>query len=497
MSIIIEEPKAVKEQNEQQTGQAESEQQTQNSAVQNKSKKAANDHVIYEFLPAAIEVESTPSSKAGRLIIWLIVLLFVIAVIWALVGKIDIVAVAQGKVIPSERVKQIQPLESARIKVIHVKEGQSVTAGESLITLDSALVQTDLNRLTSELVDSQQNLARLLVLNRWLDNLKGDLKASEVQEDLKGAEPVTLASLNLTPSDLNSDQQRLLVQEQSEISSQLKALKHEHNKLSAEAQMVQAEINKQQQVVPVLAERVDALDTLQKKSYGSKLQFLEIKQELIEAQQDLAVQQARMMQLDVSVQGVETQKALYLSEKRKQTLMQWSELKTRSKSLAQEVSKTEQRLQHYDLRAPINGQVQQLAVHTINGVVSPAQALMLIVPQDGELQVEVMLRNKDIGFVEEGQTVEVKVDTFNFTKYGFIDGELTSISDDAIQDENLGLVYSARVKLKQDGLTVNERFVRLSPGMSVTAEVKTGTRRLIEFFLSPLLRYKQESLGER
>jgi len=478
MNTISEGPNS---QQEQRIHRTEAEPQAQNTAPTRQTKKAANDHVIYEFLPAAIEVESTPSSKAGRLIIWLIVLLFVIAVVWALVGKIDIVAVAQGKVIPSERVKQIQPLESARIKAIHVKEGQSVTAGESLITLDSALVQTDLNRLTSELVDSQQNLARLLVLNRWLDNLKGDLKGPESQ--------------TMRPSDLNSDQQRLLVQEQSEISSQLKALKHEQSKLSAEAQMVQAEINKQQQVVPVLKERVDALDTLQKKSYGSKLQFLEIKQELIEAQQDLAVQQARMSQLDVSVEGVETQKALFLSEKRKQTLMQWSELKTRSESLAQEVSKTEQRLQHYDLRAPISGQVQQLAVHTVNGVVSPAQALMLIVPQDGELQVEVMLRNKDIGFVEEGQTVEVKVDTFNFTKYGFIDGELTSISDDAIQDENLGLVYSARVKLKQDGLRVNERFVRLSPGMSVTAEVKTGTRRLIEFFLSPLLRYKQESLG--
>ena len=476
MNIVTEGPSA---QQEQRIHRTEAEPQAHNTAPTRQTKKAANDHVIYEFLPAAIEVESTPSSKAGRLIIWLIVLLFVIAVVWALVGKIDIVAVAQGKVIPSERVKQIQPLESARIKAIHVKEGQSVTAGESLITLDSALVQTDLNRLTYELVDSQQNLARLLVLNRWLANIKG-------------AASQTLTSLNL-----NSNQQRLLVQEQSEISSQLMSLKHEQSKLSAEAQMVQAEINKQQQVVPVLKERVDALDTLQKKSYGSKLQFLEIKQELIEAQQDLAVQQARMSQLDVSVQSIETQKALFLSEKRKQTLMQWSELKTRSESLAQEVSKTEQRMQHYDLRAPISGQVQQLAVHTINGVVSPAQALMLIVPQDGELQVEVMLRNKDIGFVEEGQTVEVKVDTFNFTKYGFIDGELTSISDDAIQDENLGLVYSARVKLKQDGLRVNELFVRLSPGMSVTAEVKTGKRRLIEFFLSPLLRYKQESLGER
>jgi hemolysin D len=479
MNIVTEGPSA---QQEQRIHRTEAEPQAHNTAPTRQTKKAANDHVIYEFLPAAIELESTPSSKAGRLIIWLIVLLFVIAVVWALVGKIDIVAVAQGKVIPSERVKQIQPLESARIKAIHVKEGQSVTAGESLITLDSALVQTDLNRLTYELVDSQQNLARLLVLNRWLANIK----------DLKGAASQTLTSLNL-----NSNQQRLLVQEQSEISSQLMSLKHEQSKLSAEAQMVQAEINKQQQVVPVLKERVDALDTLQKKSYGSKLQFLEIKQELIEAQQDLAVQQARMTQLDVSVQSIETQKALFLSEKRKQTLMQWSELKTRSESLAQEVSKTEQRMQHYDLRAPISGQVQQLAVHTVNGVVSPAQALMLIVPQNSELEVEVKLLNKDIGFVQEGQTVEVKVDTFNFTKYGYIDGELASISDDAIQDEHLGLVYSARVKLKQDGLSVNDRFVRLSPGMSVTAEVKTGTRRLIEFFLSPLLRYKQESLGER
>ena len=179
MNTISEGPNS---QQEQRIHRTEAEPQAHNTAPTCQQEKAANDHVIYEFLPAAIEVESTPSSKAGRLIIWLIVLLFVIAVIWALVGKIDIVAVAQGKVIPSERVKQIQPLESARIKAIHVKEGQSVTAGESLITLDSALVQTDLNRLTSELVDSQQNLARLLVLNRWLANIKGDLKGLRVTD---------------------------------------------------------------------------------------------------------------------------------------------------------------------------------------------------------------------------------------------------------------------------------------------------------------------------
>jgi len=130
-------------------------------------------------------------------------------------------------------------------------------------------------------------------------------------------------------------------------------------------------------------------------------------------------------------------------------------------------------------------------------VVTLAQALMVIVPEQSQMEVEAKILNKDIGFVHEGQIAEVKIDTFNFTKYGLIEAEIASISDDAIQDENLGLVYNARFKLSKEQLQVDGRLVNISPGMSVTAEVKTGKRRLIEYFLSPLLRYKQESLGER
>ncbi|WP_431686977.1 HlyD family type I secretion periplasmic adaptor subunit [Hahella sp. NBU794] len=173
------------------------------------------------------------------------------------------------------------------------------------------------------------------------------------------------------------------------------------------------------------------------------------------------------------------------------------EADTRAALLQEERIKAEQRSRQTRLTAPIDGTVQQLAVHTVGGVVTPAQELMLIVPEHSEMEVEALVLNKDIGFVQEGQSAEVKVDTFNFTKYGIIDAELVDLSDDAIQDENLGLVYKARLKLKQDGLTVENKYVRLSPGMSVTSEIKTGQRRLIEYFLSPLLRYKQESLGER
>ena len=261
--------------------------------------------------------------------------------------------------------------------------------------------------------------------------------------------------------------------------------------------MVDAEINKKQRVLPVLQERVDALNTLHQKSFGSKLQYLELKQEHIEEEQDLAVQVARKQQLTASVKALITQEKALTAELRKQTLGQQNDYELKAASLEQELIKASERNRTFQLVAPITGQVQQLAVHTEGGVVTPAQVLMAIVPESTDLEVEAMILNKDIGFVEEGQAAQVKIDTFNFTKYGLIDAVIITISDVAIQDENLGLVYSTRIKLNKNSLLVEGREVTLSPGMSVTAEVKTGQRRLVEFFLSPLLRYKQESLSER
>ncbi|MBU6952826.1 HlyD family type I secretion periplasmic adaptor subunit [Hahella sp. HN01] len=210
-------------------------------------------------------------------------------------------------------------------------------------------------------------------------------------------------------------------------------------------------------------------------------------------QQEAAEFIARLNALEREAARLNAEHDMTVAEITKQS----READTRAALLQEERIKAEQRSRQTRLTAPIDGTVQQLAVHTVGGVVTPAQELMLVVPEHSEMEVEALVLNKDIGFVQEGQSAEVKVDTFNFTKYGIIDAELVDLSDDAIQDENLGLVYKARLKLKQDGLTVENQYVRLSPGMSVTSEIKTGQRRLIEYFLSPLLRYKQESLGER
>ena len=166
-------------------------------------------------------------------------------------------------------------------------------------------------------------------------------------------------------------------------------------------------------------------------------------------------------------------------------------------SLTRELVKAEQHHKQQSITAPINGTVQQLQVHTVGGVVQPAQALMQIVPEDGQVEVEAWVLNKDIGFVEEGQIAEVKVDTFNFTKYGIIDGTIKNISDDAVSDEEHGLRYLANVQIEKNWMQIDKRQVNLSPGMGVAVEIKTGQRRLIEYFLSPLLRFTQESIRER
>ena len=222
-----------------------------------------------------------------------------------------------------------------------------------------------------------------------------------------------------------------------------------------------------------------------------------MEQERLEMHRDLATNRQRLTEIDAAIAEIEAQTEQVQRKFLGQVLLEQQENTKRIEALDQERIKANTRLNAYTLRSPIDGVVQQLAVHTLGGIVTPAQQLMTIIPDEGILEVEALVENKDIGFVKEGQNVEVKIDAFPFTKYGIIEAVLTDLSSDAITDEVKGLVYKAKVILKETRIRVDEKWVNLSPGMTVTAEVKTGKRRLIEFFLSPLLRYRQESIRER
>lgn len=191
------------------------------------------------------------------------------------------------------------------------------------------------------------------------------------------------------------------------------------------------------------------------------------------------------------------QKSVLIAETRRVILDTRDEAEQKITANSQELVKTRQRGKLMKLVAPVGASVQQLAVHTIGGVVTPAQVLMVIVPKDDPLEVEAFVENKDIGFVSAGQDAEIKIETFPYTKYGTIDGEVKNVSSDAIQDEQRGLIYSSRVKLERSTIRVGQKRVNLAPGMAVTVEIKTGKRRVIEYLLTPLMQHTSESLRER
>jgi hemolysin D len=235
-------------------------------------------------------------------------------------------------------------------------------------------------------------------------------------------------------------------------------------------------------------------------------------------QQDLLVQKSRLNEADAAVAAIVETRAQTDAEYRRSLSGELATATQKATGFSQDVIKAEQRTRLQQLTAPVDGVVQQLAVHTIGGVVTPAQALAVVVPGDSHLEIEAMVSNRDIGFVRAGQVAEIKIDTFSFTRYGLLEGRVLSVSQDAIgrdkpQDKSnertqgaeasssepkgQELVYAARVSLDRTQMKVEEGLVNLSPGMAVTVEVQTGSRRIIGYLLSPLLRYRQESLRER
>lgn len=438
---------------------------------------------VHEFLPAALEVQETPPSPVGRTIIWLIVAFFVIALTWSYFGKIDIVAVAHGKIIPSGRVKVIQPAELGVVRAIHVQEGQWVDQGDLLIELDRTTSSADRERVRAELESGTLDRARIEAL---LAALVQEGKSLPRLSDGVSADPVSLQT-----------QQRVLESQYLEHRSRLARLESELRSARAEGASIAELVRKLESTLPIVTKRAEAMKQLSGKKMASELQYLELEQVRIEQERDLASERKRLDQVAANIQTIKEQKSIQRSEFKRQLLQELDTVSRNTRALEQELVKADQRRFLQRITAPISGQVQQLAVHTIGGVVQPAQELMRVVPADDELQVEAFLQNKDIGFVETGQAAEVKIEAFPFTKYGVIHGRVVDISTDAIADENAGLIYAARVAMNQKKISIGVRDVNLTPGMAVSVEVKTGKRKIIEFLMAPLLRAVKETGRER
>jgi len=437
---------------------------------------AGRRHREDEFLPAAIEVLRSPPPPVGRAVVWAIVASFSAAVLWAWLGHIDMLAVARGKVIPSDYSKVIQALDPGIVRAVHVRDGEAVGAGSPLIDLDPTTTAAEHDRQAKELSAARVQIARLRAL------LDGE----------RGLEPPVSADPEFVLL-----QHELLVEQREEHRGRLEAARFLVEQRRAMVAGTRADIDRLEATVPMLTERAEAFRTLLEGGFVARLQFLEIEEQRIARVQALAMQRERLQQDRAALaEAVEQMQVLDLEFKRTR-LAELAEWETRAASLEQETVKAARRAEVQRLTAPVDGIVQQLAVHTLGGVVTPAQPLLVVVPHDHPLEIDAWVENKDIGFVRVGQPVEAKLDTFPFTTYGTIPGIVRVVSRDAVQVDKVGLVYAVRVSLARSAINIDGRPTPLLAGMSVSVEIKIGRRRLLEFFLSPLLRHARESLHER
>jgi hemolysin D len=406
-----------------------------------------------EFLPSALSLQEKPVSPAARLLGKALMAMVGILFVWSFLGKVDIIVNATGKVVPSTRTKVIASVDVASVKALHVEEGQVVKAGDLLIELDASASDTERDKAVGESTMSTLQAARSRALITAVDSFKTP----------------QLPQIAGVPDDKWQAAQQ-------HLSSQ-------YMDFLAKLRRIDGDIQRYNQTLPLAAQRASDYKDLAKDHDVSLHAYLEKEQ----ARADLEGQ----------LFEAKNQRTALIAETKRQAYDLLTEGSKAAAISQQDALKANSHSKLLRLTAPVDGTVQQLMVHTVGGVVPAAQPLMLIVPKEELVEIEAVLENKDVGFVEEGQSAEVKIDAFEYTKYGTIPAHVTHVSRDAIQDDKKVLTYLAKIILAKPSIAVNGRDMPLSAGMTVNVEIKTGTRRVIEYVLSPLIQHERESFNER
>ena len=432
-----------------------------------------------EFLPAILEVTETPPSPVGRMVMWSLVVLLTVGLLWSIFGTIDEDAVAKGKVIPAGQVKTVQAKNKGIVQKIYVKEGDYVHAGDPLVDLDPTSTGADLDNVKKRAAYYKLDIDRL-------------------EAELAGRPFEPQASDELDPKDVTA--QRALYQSQvSQYRAERSAADQTVAQKQAALQSEQANYVKYADMQAIAQEKVNRLETLIEENAIAEFQLFEQQSQEInlrksaDAQADLVNKaQAELSEASQKQQNVD---AAY----QKEIMTALVDARKQYYSLQEELKKADENSRLTSIVAPVDGRVNQLAVHTVGGIVTDAQALMTIVPDDVQLEFEVYADNKDIGFIKQGQAAKIKVQTFDFQKFGTVDAVVSEISPDAVEDDRdkeKDKKYRLTLTMDSEMLSRSDQS-SLAPGMEVTAEIKIKTKRIIDFFMDPFRRYTSEALRER
>ena len=442
------------------------------------------------FLPAALSLQDTPVHPAPRRLAWLLMGLFGLALLWAVFGRVDIVAVAPGRIVVSERTKLVQPLEPSVVRRILVKDGDAVEQGQLLVELDPTAALADQGSVSEQLAKAQRDRVRAATLLRALARHEaGALRAAApaaAPHEVQGWDAESRAALV-----------QQLDAEWSDLRARLAQLDAETARRRAELRVAQEAVARAEANLPLVRAREADYEALVKQGFMSAHATQDRQRERIDLERERATLLAREAEVRWQVTEAEASRQAYRAEALRTLRDREAEASTQAARLGQESNKAQLREDLTQLRAPVSGTVQQLAVHTAGGVVTAAQPLMVIVPAGAAVVAEVTLENKDIGFVRPGQDAQIKLETFLYTRYGTVPAHVRLVSLDAVQDEKRGAIYLATLELGRRSIDVDGQPVPLSAGMNLTAEVKTGQRRVIEYLLSPIQKAASESIRER
>ena len=440
------------------------------------------DRLQYEFLPAAEEIVETPAAPLGALVVWLVTLLLIVALVWSYFGRIDIVAVANGKISTEGSTKIIQPAVSGVVTSINVHEGQRVKKGETLLALDKTTAEKDVATVSQSLNTArvERDILRRLAVGGNTDEIINNA-------DLPDETKAMLRQFASSQTALSAARQQAVNGTISNYQQQLQFNQQAKNQLETNAQNLKnrkAEIEKQ---LP----NANPVDKLRLQNELSN-----IDQRITSADSAVLGQNQQLLQSQSALTQAQNQSQTQTAETNSAFNNQIIAAEKRIIELENNLVKARQVLAQTTIAAPVDGTVLSLTVKTIGGVVNAGQQLAQIVPEKVPLYVDAALDNQDVGFVKPGQRVVVKVATYPFQRYGYLEGTVENISPDAIQDDKKGLIYKAKIKLNDDKSS-KQNQLKLLPGMSVSAEITTGQRRIIEFFLDPLMTKADESLKVR
>ncbi|MGP8475624.1 HlyD family type I secretion periplasmic adaptor subunit [Burkholderia sp. PR2] len=432
------------------------------------------------FLPAHLELAETPVHPLPMWTMRIIVALAVLIVLIALIGKLDIVAVAPGKLIPKQQVKTIQPALTGVVRRILVRDGQRVQAGQLLMELDTTQAAADADKAHQSRLDAALTVERSRAL---------------LQVQTKGTSPI------LAKVEDASDEQQLAAQHFAdgiyfEYRDKLNSAQAELMKREAELGTTRQQIAKLDATAPLARRQANDYASLVNEKYVARTDYLDKEQTALNQEHELAAQRSHAQELVAAIAQQRAEIAALTSQYRRQQL---DALDKANQQLAQsrnDETKADTRQKLLSLTAPVAGTVQQLKIHTLGGVATAASPVMDIVPDD-TLEVEANIENKDIGFVKAGQPAVVKVDAFPYTRYGFLRGTVETVSNDSVSDRKRGLTFPIRIRLTTNRIRANDTWINLTPGMAVSAEIKTGKRSVAHYFLDPVIQTGQESLRER